>query len=296
MQTDELHTHHIEADMKLNNAFKISIALNLLYVFVEFGFGFYTNSLALMSDAGHNLTDVASLCLALLAFKLAKVAPTKNFTYGYSKVSVIISLLNSVILLITVGIIGFEAIDRLQHPQPIQGITIAVVSGFGILVNSLSAILFFKTKNNDINIKGAFLHLAVDALVSLSVVVAGIVIYFTQWFIIDAILSLVVMIVIIVTTWNVLIQSVKLSIDAVPQGVDMDEIIIEVEKLQGVINFHHLHIWPLSTNKNALTGHLVINGNSCDIDKTETIKNKTKELLLTLNIHHATIETEYQNN
>ena len=290
---DELHSHHIEVREDARKAFIVSIVLNLLYVFVEFGYGFYTNSFALMGDAGHNLTDVASLALALFALKLAKIKPNKIFTYGYSKASILISLINAVILLITVGVIGYEAIDRFSHPKPLDGTTIAFVAGLGIIINSVSAFLFFKNKEHDINNKGAFIHLAADALVSLSVVIAGIIIHYTNWYIIDPILSLIVMVVIIISTWKILAQSLKLTLDAVPDEVDVKAMIVAVEKMDGVVDFHHLHVWPLSTTKNALTGHLLLK-RECDIDKAEDLKNKVKELLLQYNIHHATIETEYE--
>lgn len=292
MHPDELHHHHIDPGDKAGKAFMISIGLNLLYVFVEFGYGFYSNSLALMSDAGHNLSDVASLSLGLLALKLANIKPTKTYTYGYSKASILISLLNAVILLITVGIIGYEAFDRFQNPQPLNGTTISLVAGLGIFINSISALLFLKNKEYDINVKGAFIHLAADAAVSLSVVIAGVVIYYTNWYIIDPILSLIVMAVIVFSTWKILAQSLKLSLDAVPENVDVKAMIKAVESQNEVLNFHHIHVWPLSTNKNALTGHLVLNKN-LTAQEVESIKLKTKVLLSNFNIHHATLETEF---
>lgn len=291
MHTDELHHHHEHGD-NAGKAFIISISLNLLYVFVEFGYGFHTNSLALMSDAGHNLSDVASLALGLLAFKLSEIKPTKTYTYGYSKASILISLLNAVILLITVGVIGYEAIDRFKHPHELNGTTISLIAGIGIFINSVSAMLFFKHKEHDINNKGAFIHLAADAAVSVSVVIAGIVIYYTNWYVIDPILSLLVMIIIIISTWKILSQSLKLSLDAVPENVDVKAMIKAVEAQNGVVNFHHIHVWPLSTKNNALTGHLVLN-KQFTVQEVEDIKFKTKILLSHYNIHHATLETEF---
>jgi len=294
MQPDESHQHHhLNHGDNAGKAFILSIALNLIYVFVEFGYGFYSNSLALMSDAGHNLSDVASLALGLLAIKLSKIKPTKIYTYGYNKASVLISLINSIILLITVGVIGYEAIDRFKHPQELNGTTISIVAGLGILINSLSALLFLKNKEHDINNKGAFIHLAADAAVSLSVVIAGIVIYYTGWYIIDPILSLLVMVVIIFSTWKILSQSLKLSMDAVPENVDVKTLIKAVEQQDGVVKFYHIHVWPLSTKKNALTGHLVIKKNF-NTHQVKWLKDKTKELLLSYNIHHATIETDFE--
>lgn len=292
MPANGLHQHHSHGNDTAGKAFVISIALNLTYVFVEFGYGFYSNSLALMSDAGHNLSDVASLSLGLLALKLAKIKPTKKFTYGYSKASILISLINAIILLITVGVIGYEAVDRFKHPHELNGVTISLIAGLGILINSISAFLFLKNKEHDINNKAAFIHLVADAAVSLSVVLAGIVIYYTGWYIIDPILSLLVMLVIIISTWKLLTQSLRLTLDAVPENVDVKAMIKAVKAQNGVMNFHHIHVWPLSTNRNALTGHLVLNKNFSS-QEVEDIKLKTKVLLSEFNIHHATLETEF---
>lgn len=292
MHRDESHKYHIQQQKNATRAFTLSIILNLAYVFIEFGFGFYTNSLALMSDAGHNLTDVASLALGLFAIKLSHIKPTKTYTYGYSKASILISLINAVILLITVGVIGYEAIDRFKTPHELNGFVISFVAGIGIVINTLSALLFMKNKEYDLNNKGAFLHLAVDALVSLSVVVSGIIIHYTHWYIIDSIISIIVMIVIIVSTWRILAQSLKLTLDAVPENVDVKSMINAVEKQDGIVNFHHIHVWPLSTTKNALTGHLVLAPN-ITIEQAEKIKLQTKVLLEHYNIHHATLETEF---
>ena len=294
MQHDEQHTHHIEMHENASRAFIISIVLNLIYVVVEFSYGFYSNSLALMSDAGHNLTDVAALSLGLFAIRLSKIKPNKIYTYGYSKASILISLTNAVALLVTVAFIGYEAIERFNHPHELNGITISIVAGLGIFINTASALLFLKNKEHDINNKGAFLHLVVDALVSLSVVIAGIIMYYTHWYVIDPILSILVMVVIIFSSWKILMQSLRLTLDAVPENVDVKAMIAAVEKIDGVVDFHHIHVWPLSTTKNALTGHLLLK-NDCDTHQAEELKIKTKELLLQYNIHHATIETEYQN-
>lgn len=292
MQTDESHHHYHSPADNAGKAFIVSIILNLTYVILEFGYGLYSGSLALISDAGHNLSDVASLALGLFALKLSKIKPNQRYTYGYSKASVLISLINAVILLITVGVIGYEAIDRFKTPHELNGTTISLVAGIGIIINSVSALLFFKNKEHDINNKGAFIHLAADAAVSLSVVIAGIIIYYTGWYIIDPILSLVVMIVIIISTWKILTESVKLSLDAVPASVNINEMIKAVEKQSGVLNFQHIHVWPLSTNKNALTGHLILEPHISQ-KEAQILKIQTKELLKHFNIHHATLETEF---
>ena len=200
----------------VNRAFIIGIALNLVFVVVEFGAGFYLNSLALISDAGHNLSDVASLALAMLAFRLAKVKPNQTFTYGLRKSTILISLLNAIILMIVVGFIAWESILRLKSTEAVQGDSMAVVAGIGILINTITAFLFFKNRKQDLNIKGAFLHLAADALVSVGVVAAGIVIGFTDWYWLDTAVSLAIVVVIVISTWGLLRDSTILALDGVP--------------------------------------------------------------------------------
>lgn len=292
MQTDELHHHHYSPADNAGKAFIVSIILNLTYVTVEFGYGLYSGSLALISDAGHNLGDVASLALGLLALKLSKIKPNQTYTYGYSKGSILISLINAVILLITVGVIGYEAIDRFQNPHELNGKTISLVAGLGFIINGISAFMFIKNKERDINHRGAFIHLAADAAVSLSVVVAGVIITYTGWIIIDPILSLIVMVVIVISTWKILTQSLKLSLDAVPENIDVKKLIQTVKSQNGILEFYHIHIWPLSTTKNALTGHLILNSNLSQ-KEAENLKFQTKQLLKHFNIHHATLETEF---
>jgi cobalt-zinc-cadmium efflux system protein len=275
------HNHRITS---LNKAFIIGIVLNISFVIVEFGVGFYYDSLGLLSDAGHNLGDVASLILAMLAFRLEKVHPNSRYTYGYKKSTILVSLLNAVILLVAVGIIIAESIDKLFHPVSVDGSAIAWTAGVGVVINALTAWLFMKDKDKDLNVKGAYLHMAADALVSVGVVASGIIIMYTGWSIIDPIIGLGIAVIIIVSTWGLLHDSLRLSLDGVPVGIDTQQI----QEQPGVESCHHLHIWAISTTETALTAHVVVD----DIAKMEEIKHRIKEALEAAGIHHATLEIE----
>ena len=286
------HSHsHVPVITGLNRAFIIGIVLNFAYVLVQIIIGVKINSLALLSDAGHNLLDVAGLALAMVAFKLSKSKSTDKYTYGRKKASVLISLLNAVILLISIGAIGYEAIFRFKNPQPIPGVTIAIIAAIGIGVNGISAFMFFRDKDKDINVKAAFLHLASDALVSLGLVVGGIIIHYTGMYWIDPALSIIICVVIIISTWSLLRDSLRLSLDGVPNNTDIRKIKEEVTRTIGVKDFHHLHVWAISTTENALTGHLVVEQNLSHNEISE-LKQRIKHNLEHHNIHHATIETE----
>ena len=288
------HSHsHVPVITNLNRAFIIGIVLNFAYVIIQIIIGVRINSLALLSDAGHNFLDVAGLALAMFAFKLSKSKSTEKYTYGRKKASILISLLNAVILLISIGAIGYEAIFRFKYPQPIPGITIAIIAAIGIVINGVSAFMFFKDKDKDINVRSAFLHLASDALVSLGLVVGGIIIYYTGMYWIDPALSIIICVVIIISTWGLLKESLRLSLDGVPDNVNFKKVKDEVMKIAGVVDFHHVHIWAISTTQNALTGHLVV-ANDLSFDEISTLKQKIKHNLDYLNIHHSTLETETQ--
>lgn len=281
------HTHRITS---LNKAFIIGIVLNLSFVIVEFGVGFYYNSLGLLSDAGHNLGDVASLILAMLAFRLEKIHSNSRYTYGYKKSTILVSLLNAVILLVAVGIIIAESIDKLFHPVAVDGSAIAWTAGVGVVINVLTAWLFMKDKDKDLNVKGAYLHMAADALVSIGVVASGIIIMYTGWSIVDPIIGLGIAIVIVISTWGLLHDSLRLSLDGVPVGIDTQKIQQLIVEQPGVKSCHHLHIWALSTTETALTVHIVVD----DITKMEEIKHHIKEVLEEAGIHHATLEIEME--
>lgn len=267
------------------------ILLNLVFVIVEAGAGFWQNSLALLSDAGHNLFDVASLALALLAFRLAQIKPNDQYTYGYRKTTILVALLNAVILLIAVGGIGFEAIRRIWHPQEIEGGIMAIVAGLGILVNGFTAYLFSHEKDQDLNIKGAYLHMAADALVSLGVVIAGLLIMWTNGYWLDPVISIVIMIIILIGTWSLLKDSLRLSMDGVPKEINMTSVRQAILDIPDVLDVHHIHVWAMSTTQNALTAHLVVPVNM-GLTAAESIKRSIRKKLEKLHIQHSTFELE----
>jgi len=285
------HHHHVSPGDVANGAFIAGIILNSAYVVIQAIAGFMTHSMALLSDAGHNLSDVASLALSLFAFRLAKMKPTQSFTYGYKKTTIIASLTNAVVLLVTIGMLGYESVLRLIHPQPVEGGIVAIVAGIGIAINLGSAMLFFRNKDHDLNTRGAFLHLLTDAMVSLGVVVSGLIIKFTNWFWLDGAVSILVLLVILAGTWSLLMESLRLSLDAVPENVETSVIEQVIKKVKGVESIHHLHIWAMSTTENALTTHLVLNDKLSFDEKMKLVHNIKHELLHN-NIHHATIELE----
>jgi cobalt-zinc-cadmium efflux system protein len=291
MQHDHSHHHHSSELNSVSKAFIVGIVLNTVFVIVEFTTGFLTNSLALLSDAGHNLSDVATLGLSLFAFQMTKQKATDKYTYGFHKGTIIASLANAVILFIAVGSIGWEAIQRFITPEETKGNVISIVAGIGIVVNTISALMFFRNKDKDLNSKGAYLHLALDALVSVGVVIAGIIITYTgiKW--IDPLISLIIMGVVIYSTWGLLTESLKLSLDAVPSNIDLEKIKLETLKIKGVTDIHHIHIWAMSTTKNAMTAHLMLEENLHEKEIAD-IKHKIKHELEHLNIQHATLETE----
>ena len=286
------HSHsHVPAITNINKAFIVGIILNLAYVIIQIIIGLKIHSLSLLSDSGHNFLDVAGLALAMIAFKLSKSKSTEKYTYGYKKSSILISLLNSMVLLVSIGAICYEAIFRLQKPEPLPGIIIAIIAVIGIFINTISAFMFFRDKESDINVKAAFLHLASDAIVSLGLVVGGIVIYYTHLYWIDPLLSIIICLVIIANTWNLLRGSLRLSLDGVPDNVDIQKVKEKILHMEDVKDFHHLHIWAISTTQNAMTGHLVVS-NNLQSERIAALKNRIKHELQHLNIDHSTLETE----
>lgn len=285
------HSHHHPKIINITKTFWIGIILNAAFVVIEFIAGFMSNSLSLLSDAGHNLSDAASLGLSLFAFKISKSKATAKFTYGYHKTTILASLINAVILLIAVGSIGWEAVLRFMHPAETKGGVIAVVAGIGIIINSVSAFLFFRGKEKDLNVKGAYLHLASDAVVSAGVVIAGIIISFTGIMWIDPLISLIIMTVVVYSTWGLLKESLFLTLDAVPNNVDVIKITKKIMEIEGVEKVHHIHVWAMSTSKNAMTAHLVLN-NKLDDKEINVIKQKVKHELLHLHVEHVTLEMD----
>lgn len=289
------HDHsHIAVLTTVNSAFVIGISLNLLFVIIEAVVGFSIDSLSLLSDAGHNLADVGSLGLSLLAFKLLKIKSNNKYTYGYRKTTILAALINAVILLLSIAIIGYEAIQRFANPPALPGATIAIVAGIGIVVNFLTAILFLKNKEKDLNVKSAYLHMMADALVSMGIMIGGIVISYTHLYWIDPVISIVIVLVILFSTWTLLKESLALTLDAVPKDISLDEIKNKALKIDGIKGLHHIHVWAMSTTENAMTAHLVID-NRQDKEQISSIKNNLKHTLQHLNIQHVTLETEFSN-
>lgn len=283
-----IHEHHPERIESLNKAFIIGIALNTAYVIVEAIFGIAYNSMGLLSDAGHNLSDVASLIIAMVAFKLMNRKPDGKHTYGFKKFSIQASFINALLLCVAVGAILVESINKLIHPAVVDGDAIAWVAAAGVVVNGVTAWLFNKDKGRDMNVKGAFLHMAADTLVSVGVVVSGIIIHYTGWYVIDPVIGIVIALVIAWSTRGLLVESTRMSIDAVPDSVNMEALEKSIASTDGVISFHHLHVWPLSTTENALTVHVVIR----DVTQLNRIVSEIKDRARGHGVSHATVEAE----
>ena len=289
------HHHHGPQDLSaINNAFYIGIALNTIFTIIEFVYGYIDNSLALLADASHNLSDVASLIISMIGMKLAQKAAQVSYTYGYKKASILASFINSVLLILIVFNILKEAVERFSAPPEIGGSTIIIVASIGVLINTVSAFLFFKGQKDDINIKGAFLHLMVDALVSVGVVISGVIIHYTGWNLIDPIISVIIGITILLTTWNLFRESLKLTLDGVPRGIKKEEVIQKVEKITGVDSIHHVHIWALSSSENAFTAHVVVSG-EFSMKKWDELKHDIKHVLEHESIQHVTLELDGKN-
>ncbi|MEO1170271.1 MAG: cation diffusion facilitator family transporter [Pseudomonadota bacterium] len=287
---DHPHGHgHSHAPADFGRAFAIGITLNTLYIIVEAGYGFAIGSMALLADAGHNLSDVLGLIIAWTGATLAKRPPSKRYTFGFRGSSILAALFNAVLLLIAVGLIALEAIQRIVYPAPVAGGTIIVVAGIGIVINGATALLFARGRKGDINIRGAYLHMAADAAVSAGVVIAGILILWTGSTWIDPVTSLVIGLVILLSTWGLLRDSVKMSLAAVPDHIDSDEVREMLAAMDGVAQVHHLHIWNMSTTEIALTAHMVMpDGHPGDAFLTGV----QAELEARFHIGHSTIQIE----
>lgn len=252
------HAGHAHAPADFGRAFAIGISLNIVFVIAEAVFGFISNSTALIADAGHNLSDVLGLFVAWGAASLAKRAPTARYTYGLRSSSILAALFNAVFLLVSVGAIGWESVQRLANPEPIAGLTVMAVAGVGIVINAATAMMFVRGRKSDINIEGAFLHMAADAAVSLGVVIAAGLIVWTGQTWIDPAMSLIICVVILWSTYGLLRSSVTMSLNAVPAGIDADKVREFLRRLPGVSQIHDLHIWPISTTETAMTCHVVM--------------------------------------
>lgn len=284
----DTHTHSNE--MKdFGKAFAIGIALNVAFIIVEITFGLIVNSLALIADAGHNLSDVLGLIIAWGASYLVKKSARGKYTYGYKKVSVLAAFLNAMILLVAIGVIIWEAVGRFSEPQQAEGTTIMIVAGIGVVINAVTALLFFSGRKQDLNIKGAFLHMAADAGISLGVVVVGLVLTFTSFYWLDPVVSIIIALIIFWGTWDLLKDSSSLVIDAVPKEIDKEGVENYLNSLSEVESFHDLHIWAMSTTETALTVHAIVTSNS---NRNKLLNRMSEDLQHKFGIIHTTIQIE----
>jgi cobalt-zinc-cadmium efflux system protein len=285
---DENHTSHAHGPMEFNRAFLIAIIANGLFVLVQVIFAYLAHSTSLLADAMHNFGDVLSLILAWIANRLLKRIPTNHKTYGMKKTSILAALTNGLLLVFTCGIIATEATYKLFAPTPINALSVIIVAGIGIFVNGTTALLFLRG-SDDLNIRGAFLHLLYDALISLGVVLSAIVLYFTQWLWIDPLVGLLIAVLIIKGTWSLFADSFNLIIDAVPRNISWVKVRESLETVPGVKEVHDLHIWALSTKENALSAHLYMPEKPLSDEARKTLVKMLREKH---HIHHATIQVE----
>ncbi|MCK9613273.1 MAG: cation diffusion facilitator family transporter [Bacteroidales bacterium] len=283
------HQHQHTAGFNLSTAFKIGISLNIVFIIFEAIYGFFSNSMALLADAGHNFSDILALVFSWIALILSQRKPTLKFTYGFRRSTILIALLNTLLLLAAVVFIIWETIERLGKPIEINSQNVIIVAAIGIVVNGFTAWLFLKGKRYDLNIRSAYVHFIADALVSMGVVVAGIIMTFTGFMWIDSLVSFIIIAVILYSTYHLLIDSVNLALDAVPENINIVEVRQYLLQLPEVSNIHDLHIWALSTTDAALTVHLTT------IIPTDVvfITNIQQALSQQFNIHHATIQVEF---
>ena len=283
------HHHHHGDPATQRKVFALTIVLNAVFVAVEFGYGFVANSTALTADAGHNLSDVLGLLLSWGAIVLARRRPEGPFTYGLRGASILAALANAMLLLIACGIIGWEAVHRLFQPPVVSGLVVCFVAAAGIVVNGLSAWLLMKGSRNDLNVRGAYLHMAADAAVSLGVVVAGVLMLWTGWFWLDPVLGLLIVAVIVSGTWRLLRETVRLALDAAPAHIDCGDVEAFLIGQPGVESVHDLHVWAVSTTETALTVHLVMpTGHPAD----SVIDDIARVLRERFAISHSTLQIE----
>ncbi|NCT10184.1 MAG: cation transporter [Flavobacteriia bacterium] len=282
------HSHTITNPNEINRSFLIGIALNVAYVVVEIIYGFSNNSTSLLSDAAHNVGDISGLLLAFLAFKLQVIKPSKIFSYGFKKGSIVTSFINSILLAFAIGAIAWEGFQKILNPSPLSGSVVMWVASIGVIINFASALLFKNKQKDDLNIKAAYWHLMADALVSLGVVFSGILIHYFQWYILDGITAIIIAVVVLFSTWNLFKDSAIAILDGVPNAIDPEEIKEHLLEVKGVKNIHHIHIWGISTNENAITAQIVVD----NLLHLPQIKTSLKEELEEHNIKHSTLEFE----
>jgi len=285
------HAHGSDDFASVNMSFVIAVGANLAFTVIEAVYGFLTNSVSLLGDAGHNLSDVLGLLLAWGAAVLAGKATSSAYSYGFRKSTILAAVINAVILVLAAGFIAWESVEKFITPSPIAATAVMVVAAIGIGVNAGTALLFMKGSKHDLNLRGAFLHLAYDAAISAGVVVAALVVMVTGWLWIDPLMGLAIVAVILLGTWGLLRDSVNLIIDAVPQHIDQEEVRSYLREIDGVVDIHDLHIWAMSTRENCLTAHLVMPENTL-WDNEESYARINADLERRFNIHHATLQVE----
>lgn len=282
------HSHAAHGSQGFGRAFAIGVILNLGFVAIEAFYGWHTNSLALLADAGHNLSDVGGLLLAWAGLVAGRLKPDVRHTYGWRKLSIMASLGNAVILLLAMGSLAWEAVQRLHTPSPIEAGTVMAVAAIGVVINALTAALFFSGSRHDLNMRGAFLHMAADALVSIGVVLAGALYLWQGWQWIDPTISLLIAVVIVAGTWSLFRQSLHLSFDGVPENIDLQAVRACLQELPGVLQVHDLHVWAMDTTETALTAHLI-----CDNRDSDTLlQTATQKLHEQFSIEHVTLQLE----
>ena len=288
------HSHaHSREPVRYDRAFALGVGLNVAFVLVEVGFGFYANSVALIADAGHNLSDVLALLLAWGASVLAHRPPSARYTYGLRGSTILAALANAVALLVAVGAIAWEAVGRIVHPVAVEGGVVIAVALVGVVINSATAALFMRGRAQDLNIRGAYLHMVADAAVSLGVAVAGVAILWTGWTWLDPAVSLAIAALIVIGTWGLLRESLALSLQSVPTSIRLDTVREYLARLPGVTAVHDLHVWAMSTTETALTAHLVMpNGHPGDV----FLERATHDLEHRFGIGHATLQIEIGDN
>jgi cobalt-zinc-cadmium efflux system protein len=289
---DHAHTHehgHAHAPANFGRAFTIGVALNVGLVGLQFAYGIIGNSMALIADAGHNLTDVLGLLMAWGANAMSRWPPTSRYTYGFRSSSILAALGNAIVLLIAVGAIAWEAGQRILAPQHVSATIVMVVAAVGIVVNGGTALLFMAGRNSDLNIRGAFLHMAADAGISLGVLLSGLIVLLTGWLWLDPLVSLLISLIIVWGTWGLLRDALNLALNAVPAGIDAGKVRAYLESLAGVGGIHDLHIWAMSTTQTALTCHLVMPGGP---PADAFVGEVTRQLQDRFGIEHATLQIE----
>lgn len=284
------HGHHHPLPSRIGVAFGVGIALNVMFVIAEVVYGVRAGSMALIADAGHNLGDVMGLVLAWWASELAKASPTPRTTYGLGRSTILAALANGALLMAGVGAIAWESVQRLVHPRGVNGPMVMIVAACGVAINAITALLFFRDRAHDLNVRGAFVHMAADALISLGVVASGALMLWLGWQWLDPVVSLIIAGLLVWGTWGLLRESVMLAIDAVPAGIDPAQVQAYLLSQPCVEAVHDLHIWAMSTTETALTAHLIMSSVPGSDDMLERV---TRELEKRFHIAHTTIQFEH---